>query len=295
MNFKNLKINIALGCVCITLAGCGGSYTSEVNLTTKAENFVKPRLVVSSNNQRYRDLVADSFKGDRDKNINDKYRVGVTSHHLPVAAEFVGDFYEYVKENTDSKTVIVIGPDHPEKCAGKINTALVSYNTGFGKLDVDEGLFEYLSGFEGINIEDKCLINEHSIGVQTDYIRMLWDEVKFAPITISSSLEDERVEQLADYLSKIEDAIFVVSVDFNHYRNVKDSQIYDLETKYVFESFDTTLLDVDNVDSPPSLKTAFKLAEILERKEAKILDYKNSYNFTGQENNTTSYFNISFE
>ena len=307
---KHLKVGFVL-VTCIIATGCGG-YTGSVN-SKSTENSVNSypqgymdeieenRMTINSNNRRYKDIIFRSVNFARLQNQyeeieNNNFKVGVTSHHLPIAVTFIGDFYNFLQENTSSKTIVVIGPDHPEKCNGKINTGLVNYDTAFGKLSVDVDLYTYLSEFKGINLEDKCLLNEHSIGVHADYIRLLWGEdVKFLPITISSSLDDKRVNYLSLYLSQIEDAIFIISVDFNHYRTVDVAYKFDMDTKNILETFDPTRLKIDHVDSPPSLKIGMKIAEIFNRKNANILDHKNSYDFTGQKSNTTSYFSISFE
>lgn len=292
----------------IILTGCSGGFQASVldvensissgNKSDKdMEVFtdLSHKLVINSNNHRYRKLVQTSVKKLETSKENFS-GIGVTSHHLPIAAQFIGEFYEYLQTNTNIKNIVVIGPDHPEKCLGRLNTANVVYDTGFGKLEVDDELFDFVAGFKGINIEDKCFLNEHSIGVHADYIKRIWgDTVKFVPITVSSSLEDNVVNNLADYLSQMEDTYFLISVDFNHYRDAEVADKYDLETIDIINNFDVKRFKIDHVDSPPSLKLGMRLAEIFETKNPVIFGHKNSYDYTGQRSNTTSYFNISFE
>lgn len=287
MNKKALSIILVI----ITLAGCQGNDLDKDN-----------KMIVDSNNAIYKESIQSFHSVNLNEsvfeNVNTKkpFKVGVTSHHLPVAAPFIGDFYEeLLKYKREEKIAFVIGPDHPEKCQEAITTGSVVYRTGFGDIDTDEEIIQSLVDKGLVNEEPKCLEYEHSIGVQTDYLDLFLPEIKIVPIVLSSSTSDLEVKTLAEELNKYyEDSLYIVSVDFNHYRTVEQSLRYDEQTRKAINTLDPAGIEIDHVDSPPSLKLGFELAKLNDKK-ARIFGETNSYAFTGQYSNTTSYFNVAFE
>lgn len=264
------------------------------------------QVVIDSNNFKYKNAIEHSWQGlgldygEANKgNSDNKPRIGITSHHLPVAADFVAEFYyrflvgdisEY-----NGETFVVIGPDHPEKCEGIFTSGKVKYKTNFGLLESDERIVGELFKSGLVNKEAECLEREHSIGVQADYIKMLMPDAKIVPVTVSSSATVEDSLKLSKVLNRFHnEAYFVVSVDFNHYRTEEQAQTYDQETIQAIESMQVDDLSIDNVDSPPSLRIAVELSRLTGSKP-EVFGYTNSYEYTGHHANTTSYFNVLFE
>lgn len=285
-----------------TLAGCQGSLVVLDEYSSPADV-----PVIDTNNSKYRAVIEKSMNGfelgttetiDGEKQEFAMNKIGVTSHHLPVAGEFIGDFYsEFLKGyNSDLDNVfVVIGPDHPEKCSELITTGVVKYKTNFGVLESDEKMVKELAKSDYINNEPSCLEDEHSIGVQADYIKYIDDEARIVPIILSSSTSKEQILKLARVLDRFYDQVyFVVSVDFNHYRDVQTAGSYDLVTIKAIEEMMVDDLQIDHVDSPPSLRLGVELAKNGGYETPDIFGYANSYDFTGQYSNTTSYLNVIF-
>lgn len=274
------------------LTGCGDS-----NLNASIVAPEPSPLVLDSNNSKYRVAIKQSIIEPNLDTEAPVSRIGITSHHLPVASDFIGEFYrDFLQgENQNAKTVVVIGPDHPEKCGGKFTTGWVNYDTNFGLVESNRSIVGELIKSKLISNEPECLSREHSIGVQADYIAYLMPEAKIVPLTVSSSATIDETRKIADVLKRFyQEALFVISIDFNHYRTVDQSEVYDQETIAAIESMNVDDLVIDNVDSPPSLRIAVELARSV-KASPKIFGYTNSYEFTGQFGNTTSYFNVLFE
>lgn len=283
---------LAIVCISTILVGCQDSTPPSSVSLEEAES-----LILDSNNSKYKLAIKQSItKIERNEEALES-RIGITSHHLPVASEFVGEFYnEFLGvRNEEIKTIVVIGPDHPEKCEGRFTSGVVAYKTNFGLLESNKSLVGELLKSDLINEEPSCMEKEHSIGVQADYISYLVPEAQIVPITVSSSATVEETNQVAGILSRFYDeALFIVSVDFNHYRTEAQAQVYDQETIDAIESMSVNDLTIDNVDSPPSLRVGVELARLNEAKP-RIFGYTNSYEYTGHHANTTSYFNVLFE
>lgn len=277
---KTAATSVAALFIVLTLSSCNNSFSTN------------PKIL-DSNNAPYHDLIKNSVNRSY-PNQTSPTNLGITSHHLPTAVNFIGQFYDYLYQSNPNRDLfIIIGPDHFEKCQLEANIGDYPYKTSFGKLDIDHETTHSLETI--LNPDPNCFKNEHSIGAQTDFIKHLFPEAKIVPITLSSSATDQKVEQIADtllpYLNK---ATIIVSVDFNHYREATVAKTYDQATEQKILSLDTTDITVDNVDSPPSLKLAITLAQKANL-TPELLSKANSHDLGGPQKNTTGYLNVIFK
>jgi hypothetical protein len=104
----------------VGLTGCSSvGMGSDELLSPSGDLESEDNVVIDSNNFKYRDAIENSWVGNtpQDENKYDKPRLGITSHHLPVAADFVGEFYSQFLVGDlgeyNGETFVVIGPDHP--------------------------------------------------------------------------------------------------------------------------------------------------------------------------------------
>lgn len=289
MKFKYLFLVVLM----TVLAGCGDSELYASVSLSEAET-----LVLDSNNSKYKLAIKQSVKSEDFAESNDRIsRIGVTSHHLPVASEFIGEFYAKFlnDQNKEVKNIFVIGPDHPEKCSGVFSTGKVDYDTSFGRLESNKSIVGEIVKSDLINEEPECLEREHSIGVHADYIDYILPDAEIIPIVVSSSATLEESRKIADIMRRFyKNSLFIISVDFNHFRTLSQAQVYDQETIDAIEAMNVDDLQIDHVDSPPSLIIGVELAKKF-KAEPRIFGYTNSYEYTGQYGNTTSYFNVLFE
>lgn len=264
------------------LAGCQGPNAAD-------------EVVLTTLNAEYHEIIEEAFIHFTDYEDQRPFKIGVTSHHLPVAVQLVADFWHHLIETgSQAPTFVVIGPDHTEKCLSSVTSGNITYQTSFGKVETDQVILADLAS-AGLDTSGYCLETEHSLGVQADYIAYLFPESKILPIAFSATTPQSSLIKVADVLEKHAEQITVItSVDFNHYRSADQADEYDAQTRLMIEDLDADLASIDNVDSPPSLQLAFILAERFGYDEAVILEELNSYVVTGSFENTTGYFNVSF-
>lgn len=222
-------------------------------------------------------------------------QVGITSHHLPTAQSFIGEFYQAVRASSGPRqTFVVIGPDHFERCRGEIATTDHDYITPFGLLALNREITDRLVE-TGAGVEPECLEGEHSIGVQALFIKLFFPEATIVPLTLSASTEDQLLERLTEMLSEYGDEIFVVaSVDFSHYQTLEVAEETDAESLTMIANMNAAAMALKHADSPGSIRFAIMLAQMLSDTQPLILDHTNSYQFTNQKENTTGYINALF-
>jgi AmmeMemoRadiSam system protein B len=269
---------------------------------------LKPRAQVqgaSDQAQAPRSVEAVGFEyGDLIKKAMPQYKslaslpggqIGITSHHLPTAVSFIAQFYNTITQsNSPTTTFVVIGPDHYEHCKRAASTTQRPYYTPFGILNSNSGIINDLEKNAEVSEVDGCFDGEHSIGVHSMFIKLLYPSATIVPIIYSSAAPDLEVEKVAGVLAKYKNEItVVVSVDFSHYQSTEVANQLDADSGTMIKNLDGGGLTLRHMDSPASIKTAIALAKLWSLKPY-MLKHANSYDFTGQSVNTTGYWDVVF-
>jgi len=251
----------------------------------------------SSKNFELRKVIVENIEsvGPKDRENNYLTQIGITSHHLPTALSLISSFYKQLSYLPGPReTFVILGPDHFEKCQAPIVTSRIPYSTSFGGVSVNEQIVDKVLQ-DGAFIDDDCFDNEHSVAVQTIFIKYLFPDAKIVPLLFSANTSNKSIIQLADALSLYKDKITVIaSVDFTHYQKVDRATELDNESEQMIKNLDTTLLDIKHVDSPPIMKLAILLAKKFGTTKPEILKRANSFDFTGDPEDTTGYIDAIF-
>lgn len=231
----------------------------------------------------------------REYQIADKTPVaGITSHHLPTAESFINEFYlELLAARPDIKEFLIVGPDHFERCKNLISTTPKSFLTPFGVLENHPEITRAMLD-AGAGEDSSCFVNEHSVGVETAFIKKYFPDAKASALIFSSAASGQIPEKLAKTLAeKFPDAVAIASVDFSHYQSADAANAIDATTEKQIKMMDTGNLKLEQVDSPASLR--FVVAYALYFKALPdYIKHANSSDFTNNFGNTTGYFNVIF-
>jgi len=243
----------------------------------------------------YGDLIKQALLQNKSAANFSSAQIGITSHHLPTAVSFIAQFYNAIKQTqSPHKTFVVIGPDHYEHCHKSVSTTRRSYYTPFGILDSNNQIIDDLEQNANVAEIDDCFDGEHSIGVHSMFIKSLYPDSTIVPLIYSSAAPDSVVEKVAQVLAKYKnDITVVVSVDFSHYQSTQIANQLDKDSGAMIQKLDGSGFTMKHMDSPASVKTAIALAKLWKLKP-QMLQHTNSYEYTGQADNTTGYWNILF-
>lgn len=243
-----------------------------------------------------KELILDYFSqysSDQQKD-NKTILGGIVSHHLPLAFPLIANFYQNL-QGENPEVVFVLGPDHFHKSLFSVATTELPFDTPFGFLEVDKNVVENLKKENIVKIDNKVFRGEHSILSQTFFIKYLFPEAKIVPLVLQPDLDLKNAKIIADGLKPYkEKAIFIASVDFSHYLSSADAQILDENTKNKLENFYFENLNIKECDSPVSLQVLFLLAKD-GGYNIKILETKNSADFSQLKDNITGYISAIFE
>ncbi len=242
---------------------------------------------------------AGIFSQRKDVAYSGNIKGGIVPHHM-LASRMIADFYYNLsKEEVD--TIIILGPNHYQlnretplssKLAWKANAKIIESDN----LIIDELLNKGL-----IEIDDKVLGKDHSIGAHIPFIEYYIPKVKIVPIIFSLETDLDQAYEFAIELekyAKLDGVVIVSSVDFSHYLTNAQARIKDIETLVAMENFDFEKIysfNSDNLDSPASISILFYSMKSLGLTDFSVIENSNSTDITkNNDYQTTSYFNIMF-
>ncbi len=219
---------------------------------------------------------------------------GVTSHHLPTAENFINNFYYQLSSaRPDITEFVIVGPDHFERCGSLASATNRDFLTPFGELKNNQEITAALVG-AGAGQESQCFENEHSIGVHTTFIKKYFPNASVSPIIFSSAATMGMADTLAQAVYKqFPNAVVIASIDFSHYQPASVANQIDNRTQKQIENMNINNVALEQMDSPASLRMATSYA-LLQSATPELINHANSFDFTGNPDNTTGYFNVIF-
>jgi MEMO1 family protein len=235
------------------------------------------------------------------KSLSGKIVGGVVPHHL-LQSHYIADLYARFKEQGNVKTVIIIGPNHPEVGAYWALTTSGSWETPEGIVNADAEKIATLQKAGVLREDTKNLEMEHSINAQIPFIAHYLPGAEIVPVVISAYTTQAQILELVAALQPIitEDIVVVASVDFSHFLDNATAQKMDAETRELLEKrgYGEILAfakNANHMDSPASIVTLMQLMDALGVSNMHILANTNSGIILEDDSvPTTSYFEIAF-
>jgi AmmeMemoRadiSam system protein B len=230
----------------------------------------------------------------KEKNI----RGGIVPHHLLVS-HFIAHFFSQISTQ-HIKTVILIGPNHPEAGTFPVLSSFGSWQTAYGTVQTNSQVLQNLVDRNLVKIDDQVLTQEHSVAGLMPFIRYYLPDSTVVPIIVSKKMALPEQEKLSQAIfSQLDSSTIVIaSIDFSHNLPNLEAQQRDQKTitlmqKHEYEKLRT--LNSEYLDSPPSLITLFKVMAATSTDSFTILDHSNSGQYLKDDTiPTTSYFVVTF-
>lgn len=222
-------------------------------------------------------------------------RIVVVNHHL-LAPHLIADTLKAVNPD-EIENIILLSPNHFSQGNDDILFGDFAWKTPFGALSPVAStslIHRSLSGAEGSMDNRNIFQNEHGVSGLVGFLKYQFPDAKLLSIIQKDSASAEKSYQLAEqiytHFSK-ENTLIVLSIDVSHDLFPQISEFHDVTTIESFLNFDVENFQRLDVDSVPSLRTVFSLAEKWNMIEFQLLHHTNSAEITEQEfqPDTTSY------
>lgn len=220
----------------------------------------------------------------------------IVPHHL-LAAPLIARGYAAAPAGVT--TVFVVGPNHRNEGGAQFTTAAARWTTLAGEVSADEAQAARLAADLGAATSVEPFRDEHSVGVQTYFIRRFLPQAKIVPLILDSYTTVRQAAAVGEWLARNAPphSLVVFSIDFSHYLVEAETRRHDAETRRAVEGRDLETISRftnDNVDSPMSLVAALTFAKAAGLTTV-ITANSNSNDFlTVKERTTTSHFLIEF-
>lgn len=218
-------------------------------------------------------------RSSEDKNFSDngnKALGGILPHHLIVREKIESYLLRLAGGNYE--TIILIGPNHFSRGKYKITFSKATDNGAAEEL-VKETLKTGLAGED-----DEVIANEPSITPLIPIIGNYFPKAKIIPIALKPSMTAEEsgllAEKIFQYAEK-RNMLVLASVDFSHYQPFSVAELHDEKSRSAIENFSLSEIYRLEIDSPASVYTILKFAQLREAEKAELVFHTNSGELAG--------------
>lgn len=229
---------------------------------------------------------------------NRKFKAGITTHHR-LASELVDQLFRCIKNSGHPKTVILIGPNHYLGGRRDVVTARNDWQTPFGIMEADTDIIAGIQSSSAVEINDQVVEHDHAVAFIVPYIEYYLPNTKIVPILIRHSITKSELEGFIKKLAAFvnEETMIIGSVDFSHYQDSESAARYDEETAIIVEKRDLASVyqnGDEHYDSAPAIYLILSLMNISDSVSTFQLNHSSSTEYTGANQNITTYFNWLF-
>ncbi len=154
-----------------------------------------------------------------------KGRAFIVPHAGWIYSGFTANIAYRVLQQSNLKTVAVIGPSHRVGFDGVSVCDKTHYQTPLGELEIDTSLVETIKQEFGISTVEQAH-HEHSTEVQMPFIKHYLSDVKVIEMVYAYA-DPHQISPIIDYLLNQSDIAVVISTDLSHYYSLDEAKKLD--------------------------------------------------------------------
>jgi AmmeMemoRadiSam system protein B len=200
-------------------------------------------------------------------------------------------------------SIFLIGPSHSEYFDFSSIYSGDAYRTPLGLAYVDKERSKKLAGkSDRIKLSLYGHRDEHSLEVQLPFLQVLFEDIKIVPIVIGQQ-NGQNIKELGNSIGdlfKNENILIIASTDLSHYHPYDTAVTLDQKVKKLISDYDSEALMTEFINDNaemcgggPVISTIIA-STILGADTAKILDYKNSGDVSGDKSAVVGYLSAAF-
>ncbi len=191
----------------------------------------------------------------------------------------------------DTKTVVILGPNHTGRGSGISASDADSWETPLGKVGVDGKLRQkILDNSKIIDCESSAHAGEHSIEVQLPFLQTVLNDFRIVPVCMMGG-DDETCREVGGAIAKavsgMKNVLLLASTDFSHYVSKQEAEMKDsLAIGRIMKLDPEGLIDtVEKIGismcGPMAVASVLFAAKSLGAKKAELLRHYTSGEITG--------------
>jgi AmmeMemoRadiSam system protein B len=200
-------------------------------------------------------------------------------------------------------SIFLIAPSHSEYFDFSSIYSGDAYRTPLGQVHIDKERSKTLADkSDRIKLSLYGHRDEHSLEVQLPFLQVLFKDIKIVPIVIGQQ-SSQNIKELGNSIGdlfKSEKILIVASTDLSHYHPYDIAVALDQKVKKLIGDFDSEALMTEFINDNaemcgggPVISTMIA-SKILDADTAKVLDYKNSGDVSGNKSAVVGYLSAAF-
>lgn len=186
--------------------------------------------------------------------------------------------------NQPVEKVIILGVSHKFAFKTAESVDFDQWETPLGNLQIHQSLIDKLR----LGRRNEVHETEHSLEMQTIWIKKLWPEAKIVPILVSQP-DEQTMNNLAFWIAGVFDdkTLMVVSTDLSHYFTY--GQANNLDGQTINRFLDGQRITSEMACGAVAMNIAYKVADFLQSENPRLFKYENSGDTAGDKDRVVGY------
>lgn len=194
------------------------------------------------------DIYHGKFTDSQKQNIK-----GVIIPHHLIANSLIDETLAKV-DTINIDTVVLIGPNHPNRGEYNIQTSRATWQTGFGIIGSNQGMVNRLVKDGIANIYEYGVEMEHSICGDIPFVKKYFPNTRVVPLTIKSGVKHDEQRIIGKWLANnCKNCLVIGSVDFSHDLTPGQAILADKISTEILISLNTDSIENLTADSSATL------------------------------------------
>lgn len=181
-------------------------------------------------------------------------------------------------ESRKVKTVFLITQNNWTAGRAPVITSLYDWRTPYGDIKVNRDAAKDLIAANLASQEEDIFANEHGITGIVPFVKKSFPNARIVPLVIRDSAPKELSFALAQKLFDESDGstLVIASIDMSHYLPKEIADFHDIKVREAIANFDYDSTMSLDIDTPPTLRTLMRFAELSKAYDFEITGEANS-------------------
>jgi AmmeMemoRadiSam system protein B len=216
----------------------------------------------------------------------------IVPHAGYIYSGFTANFAYRFLHNSKPKRIIVIGPSHRHYFKGISAAYYEDFETPCGEIPIDTPYLFALAKEFNIGFDPKAHLQEHSTEVQMPFIKYYFPKAKVIELVYSDISANALANIITAILHNPENAV-IISSDLSHFHSLEKAEKIDKYCLNAIAKLDTDQLKKCEACGITGIEAVLLAARKIHLK-SKLLDYRTSFDTTGDRSSVVGYASALF-
>jgi len=255
--------------------------------------MIKPMIYADSFYPKDPKILEEMFENFEKSEILDNFRYLIVPHAGYIYSGFTANIAYKSVDISNKKRVIIIGPSHKVYLDGISVSLFDEVETPCGNLKIDKDYANNIyNSYDFVTFLQNAH-KEHSTETQFPFIKKYFKDIKVVEF-VYGKLDYKILSLLIENLLEDDDNFIVISTDLSHFYNLAKANKLDNYCIKAIQNLDLSIWDQGcEACGRVGVKALIKVANNMKLNPT-ILDYRTSYDASGDKNRVVGYVSAVF-